>query len=114
MRSTAFAPDGLEPLGHVLAQQESALPSVGYHSLKAPGTASRAARGVQRVASIRRALGCNIFLRDEVHTVTQWGHEPNTRSAIKPGKCRVAVGAVDVTYRRPVSLTIRTVDAPRG
>ena len=59
-------------------------------------------------------LRCNIFLGNEVHTITQRGHEPNTRGAIEPGKCRVAVGTVDVANRRPVCLTIGAVDAPRG
>ena len=59
-------------------------------------------------------LRCNIFFGDEVHSVTQWGHEPNARGAIKPGKRRVTIGTVDITNRRPVCLTLGAVDAPRG
>src|SRR6185437_2827810 len=44
----------------------------------------------------------------------QRGHEPNARGAIKPGKCRVAIGTVDVTDRRPVCLTVLAVDTPCG
>ena len=62
-----------------------------------------------RVVGILRS---DIFLGNEVHSVTQWGHEPNTSGAIKPGKRRVTVGTVDVTNRRPVCLTIGAVDAP--
>src|ERR1700722_18935260 len=58
-------------------------------------------------------LRCYIFLGDEVHTVTQRGHQPNTGGAIKPGKRRVAISTVDITDRRPVRLTKGAIDAPR-
>jgi len=53
----------------------------------------------------------NIFLGNEIHTITQRGHEPNTCGTIKPGKSRVAVGMVDVADRRPVRLTKGAINA---
>src|ERR1700678_2100335 len=64
-----------------------------------------------RVIGILRG---GIFLGDEVHSVTQRGHEPNTCGAIKPSKRRVAISTVDITDRRPVRLTKGAIDASRG
>src|SRR5271157_1256982 len=56
----------------------------------------------------------DIFLGNEIHTITQRGHEPNTCGTIKPGKSRVAVGMVDVADRRPVCLTKSAINASRS
>ena len=62
-------------------------------------------------ARVIRILRGDIFLGNEIHTVTQWGHQPNTCGTIKPGKSRMAVGMVDVTDRRPVRLTKGAINA---
>src|SRR5271166_4933308 len=61
-----------------------------------------------------RILRGDIFLGNEIHTVTQWGHQPNTCGTIKPGKSRMAVGMVDVTDRRPIRLTKGAINASRS
>src|ERR1700745_2206995 len=72
--------------------------SAALHSCDAPANRDR-------ISTPGSFLRGDIFLGNEIHTVTQGGHELNTRGTIKPGKSRMAVGMVDVTDRRPVRLT---------
>jgi hypothetical protein len=62
---------------------------------------SRASKTRQnKHARIIGILRSHIFLGDEVHSVSQWSHEPDPRGAIEPGKCRVAIGASSLPHRR--------------